>query len=80
MSGHGGVLISEIVDGGAREATLRPATPKPARKQDLLLARTKLPYIVDPDGPVRAIAPVRGSRRGGAKAHTQPLREAPSYC
>ena len=23
---------------------------------------------------------VRGSRRGGAKAHTQPLREAPSYC
>jgi hypothetical protein len=23
---------------------------------------------------------VRGSRRGGAKAQTQPLREAPSYC
>ena len=23
---------------------------------------------------------VRGSRRGGAKAHTQPLSEAPSYC
>ena len=38
----------------------------------------KLPYIVDPDRPVRAIAPCVEAE--GAKAHTQLLREAPSYC
>jgi hypothetical protein len=68
----------------AREATLSACDAQTSEdKQDLLgLARTWTQAALHSRSR-RARSgnrAVRGSRRGGAKAHTQPLREAPSYC
>ena len=87
MSGHTGrVLMSETDQFWqyAREAMLSACGAKTGEdKQDLLeLAGVWTQAALHSRSrPARSgNRAVRGSRRGGAKAHTQPLREAPSYC
>jgi hypothetical protein len=73
MSGHtGGCSCRKQISSGntLERRYFRPATPKPARTSRTCWSLPgfgrKLPYIVDPDRPVQAIAPCAGTvGRGG---------------
>jgi hypothetical protein len=74
MSGHtGGCSCRKQISSGntLERRRFRPATPKPARTSRTCLGLPglgrKLPYIVDPDGPVRAIAPCAEAEGAGLR-------------